>query len=762
MYAVCTGAVVLGSMGEGCRAGGGGGMGPDEIRSQGFSLKELFRDVTYEIDYYQRDYTWGEDEVRILLRDLCEAFGSWSRNAAFLRRPQTAPQYFLGPFVYYEPSEKQRYLVDGQQRFVTLHLLFLQLRLSAQEAGYPRVVDRLNRVITIDGDRFSVGITDHDPVLRAVSEGRKYETGAGDSLSRRNLWARSQQIESQLMEELDAEKLHLFTEWLLDRVVLVGIRAASADHGYRMFETMNDRGARLTAVDLLKSHLLSHVGSGEDQLNSQWQEMLRELTTDREDPSAASRFIKAYLLAHCAREGFGDDRRQIATNLNVWVRQNSAHLGLVAEHPDNFLRFVQDLLKSARLYRPFLAAGRALKRDGDRLEAVLFNERNGLGVQAVAVLAAIRPGDQPSHAKDKGRLVADYLDRWYALRVLQDLPVQSADADTLVHTTLVPLLRGCRTVPEVASALADLVLHDAGSIRDAVTLGLRGNNSHQIRYLLARATAYVEEACSRPHDVLAYLDRDQFHIEHLWAKHHHRVKQEIPDAVVFRSLRNQLGGLGLLMGRENSSINDLPLHDKAALYARSNVLLGIIAPGYDRRNPLLRDLIKTHQLDKTLRSFGPRESMATVIQTRQELYLSLFEYIWNPRRLGLPVSLPPVHNDHGEPAARTPQTAPRRRPTAGRRRTDVAKMIDAQVLEAGTRIVLTYRLTDHWATIDENGGIILTATGGTPYGRADEAGAVARGTKTCQGMNEWHVVDDNGVRISLRALRDRAAAAGAL
>ncbi|MEU5314800.1 DUF262 domain-containing protein [Streptomyces sp. NPDC021562] len=737
-------------------------MGPDEIRSQGFSLNELFRDATYEIDYYQRDYTWGEEEVRTLLRDLCDSFRNWSADPAYLRRPNTAPQYFLGPFVYYEPSKKRRYLVDGQQRFVTLHLIFLQLRLWAQEAGYHRAVDRLNRVITIDGDQFSVGITDHDPVLRAVSQGRKYETGPGDSLSRRNLWARSQQIESQLVEELDAERLHRFTEWLLDRVVLVGIRAAGADHGYRMFETMNDRGARLTAVDLLKSHLLSHVGSGEDQLNTQWHEMLRELTTDREDPTAAARFIKAYLLARCARENHSEDRRQIATNLNVWVRQNAGHLGLVPERPENFLRFVQNLLKSARLYRPVLAAGRALKKDEDRLETVLYNERNGLGVQAVAVLAAIRPDDQPSDAKDKGRLVAAYLDRWYALRVLQDLPVQSADADTLVHTTLVPLLRTCRTTTDVAAALGGLVAHDPASMGDAVTLGLRGNNAHQIRYLLARATAYVEEACRRPHDVLAYLDRDRFHIEHLWANHPHRVEEGRSNEVVFRSLRNQLGGLGLLMGRENSSINDLPLHDKAALYARSNVLLGIIAPGYDRRNPLLRDFIKTHHLDKTLRSFGPAETMTSVITTRQELYLSLFEHIWNPARLGLPVSLPPPPNGLDEPAGRTRPSAPRRRTAGGGRRTDVARMIDAQVLTAGTRIVLTYRSTDHWATIDEDGGIILTATGGTPYGRADEAGAIARGTKTCQGMNEWHVEDEHGARTNLRTLRDRAMEAGIL
>lgn len=155
--------------------------------------------------------------------------------------------------------------------------------------------------------------------------------------------------------------------------------------------------------------------------------------------------------------------------------------------------------------------------------------------------------------------------------------------------------------------------------------------------------------------------------------------------------------------------------------------------------------------------------MTTVIETRQELYLRLFEYIWKPERLGLPVSaaVAPPQRDAGRPVAR-PRRAPVRREAASGRRTDVARMIDAQVLTAGTRIVLTYRATEHWATIDANGGIILAATGGTPYGRADEAGAVARGTKTCQGMNEWHIEDENGVRVSLRTIRDRAAAAGAL
>ncbi|MGW4759404.1 hypothetical protein [Streptomyces chartreusis] len=183
----------------------------------------------------------------------------------------------------------------------------------------------------------------------------------------------------------------------------------------------------------------------------------------------------------------------------------------------------------------------------------------------VVILTAVDPDDRPSDAKETGRLVALYPDRWYTLRVLQDLPAQAAGTDALVHDTLVPPLRRCRTVADVAALLGDLGMHDGGAMGDGVTLGLRGNNAHQIRFLLARANAYVEEACRRPHDVLVYPDRDQFHIEHLWANHH-RVKAEIPDPVVFRSRRNQLGGLGLLKGRENSSINELPLNDKAAAH----------------------------------------------------------------------------------------------------------------------------------------------------------------------------------------------------
>ena len=48
---------------------------------------------------------------------------------------------------------------------------------------------------------------------------------------------------------MEAGDLSRFVEWLLARVILVGIRAPSRDSGFRIFESMNDRGTRLTPVE---------------------------------------------------------------------------------------------------------------------------------------------------------------------------------------------------------------------------------------------------------------------------------------------------------------------------------------------------------------------------------------------------------------------------------------------------------------------------------------------------------------------------------
>jgi hypothetical protein len=186
--------------------------------------------------------------------------------------------YFLGPFVYHDVRPGVRFLVDGQQRFTVLHLVFIHLYRQAQALGRRDTEDALNRVIrfTVPGSgwHFRIDIEERRKALQAWYRGNDFQPDLSASLSLRNLSARSDELGELLEDRLEAGDLSRFVEWLLARVILVGIRAPDRDSGFRIFESMNDRGTRLTPVDLLKSFLLSRVREGEEDLNLRWRSML--------------------------------------------------------------------------------------------------------------------------------------------------------------------------------------------------------------------------------------------------------------------------------------------------------------------------------------------------------------------------------------------------------------------------------------------------------------------------------------------------------
>lgn len=89
------------------------------------------------------------------------------------------------------------------------------------------------------------------------------------------------------------------------------------------------------------------------------------------------------------------------------------------------------------------------------------------------MLAAVRPRDTATDAKRKARLVANYLDRLYVSRMLNDEPLGARDFEP-EYKRLIALLRGCETEHEAASELANaLPAEDFESLRN---FRLRGNN----------------------------------------------------------------------------------------------------------------------------------------------------------------------------------------------------------------------------------------------------------------------------------------------
>jgi len=724
-----------------------------EIKGEAFPLQDLFEHWSYDIDYYQREFAWSTEDVRTLVDDLTSQFEQAKKDPRTRRGISRAEQYFLGPFVYHDVRRGVRFLVDGQQRFTVLHLIFVHLYNQARALRRHDTEDKLNRAIRFAGReggwRFRIDIAERRHALQRWYDGDDYQPRTGDSLSLRNLAARSNELRELLDDRLEAADLASFVEWLLTRVTLVGIRAPDRDSGFRIFESMNDRGTRLTPVDLLKSFLLSRVREGEEDLNLRWRQMLAELTVARDDDSAPNRFLKAALTAQHARiSPDSHDVREINDELHLWVRRHANEVLHLTE-ANEYFTFVDQMINLATLYRTFLSATRTLDTHHN-LQALYYNDLNGLTNQMVFVLAAIRPTDILPKAKEKAALVANFIDRWYVLQVIKDEPANPAALDGLIPE-LVPGLRDCKTPEDVRDYLANELSDDDG-FNAILTYQLRGTNSAQVRYLLARLTAFAQTGWNEPDLTVEYLQPERtWHIEHLFADKPER-HPEISGPVEFRLLRNRISVLGLLKGTVNMSLQDKVLAEKIRVYRSENLLLRCLNSDYHLSVKPIRTFMERFDIKDHLRPLKSTTDLQAAVLARGELYRRLCAAIWDRERLGFPPAPVELEESTREPATSKPPSIPTPRSPRGRP-TDIQMMIRKGILLPGTEIIGHADDTDTTAELQPDGQLKLHT--GEIFRKPDDAARAVTGRKT-EGMPFWHVITPDGSRISLRQLRDES------
>src|ERR1700756_5307903 len=109
-------------------------MADSPISGQGMTVKGVFSGRRYQLDYYQRDYSWGREEVRQLVEDLHRRFTASYGTVDERSAVADYEPYFLGSFVYHDESGIS-FLVDGQQRATTLHILLIFLKRLLRDAG---------------------------------------------------------------------------------------------------------------------------------------------------------------------------------------------------------------------------------------------------------------------------------------------------------------------------------------------------------------------------------------------------------------------------------------------------------------------------------------------------------------------------------------------------------------------------------------------------------------------------------------------------
>jgi Protein of unknown function DUF262/Domain of unknown function (DUF4268)/Protein of unknown function (DUF1524) len=617
---------------------------PRSIDGRARTVRELLDKAKYSIDFYQREYAWKERQVRELIDDLTGKFLDSYEHGHSRREVEGYGHYFLGSIVISHKRGK-RFVVDGQQRLTTLTLFLIHLH--HLQADRDERVEVQNLVFSEKFGRksFNLDVPDREEIMQALLDQVPLDV-ADKSESVRNIAERFANVVDHLPEEVIESALPFFVDWLLENVHLVEIEAYSDEDAYTIFETMNDRGLNLSLPELLKGYVLANVRHEEDQrkVNATWKEHMQGLKDLDEDEDEDVDFFKNWLRARHAetirpgRKGAeNQDYERIGSEFHRWVRDHKDQLGLVDS--DAFIRFVsRDLDFYAR---QAVAVRKAAWELTDGWESIRYNEDRGFTLQTQVILAPISPDDDPEEVRKKIALVADFLDIWLARRVWNFRTISYSSVRYTIFN-LTKDLRG-RSVESLSEFLLDRLEEQPERFAKQPRFRLHAQNYRQVRHILARMTHWLDVQCglsSNFEDLISQGRARPFEIEHIWADHYDRFTDWFEHPEDFEKERNRLGGLVLLQRGVNQSLGDATYEDKRDAYVANseNLLARSLHPMAYANNPAFKSLI-----ERTGLPFQPYDSFDPKTQEeRQELYIRLAEWVWNPGRLDLGGESPPV------------------------------------------------------------------------------------------------------------------------
>lgn len=249
--------------------------------------------LTYRIPRFQRDYSWTDDEWEDLWMDLMGTLQPGGESA-----------HYMGYLVLQTADDKTHEVIDGQQRLTTVSIIVLAVLKNLQrlidagndaEANGRRMeqirqtyVGYLDPVTLIARPKLTLNRNNNSYYQDyMVPMGHLPQRGfrASEHLLRKAFEWFDRRVSEYLKKSTGTEGMRLaqFVEDMSDRLFFTVITVTDELNAYKVFETLNARGVRLSATDLLKNYLFSVLDRGGDKdhelrnLEERWEQMVGRL-----------------------------------------------------------------------------------------------------------------------------------------------------------------------------------------------------------------------------------------------------------------------------------------------------------------------------------------------------------------------------------------------------------------------------------------------------------------------------------------------------
>lgn len=514
--------------------------------------------LIYRIPRFQRDYSWDEQQWEDLWADL---LGTLS--------PEGEPAHYMGYLVLQTEDNRSFEVIDGQQRLTTLSLIVLaamrllkrlvaegdhaddnRRRLDQLRASW---IGYLDPVTLITRNKLTLN-RNNDPYYR------DYLATLADHLPQRGFPASTHAMrrgfewfERRLGEYTKREAdqgvaLARFIDTMSDKLFFTVITVGDELNAYKVFETLNARGVRLSSTDLLKNYLFSVLARGResspelDELERRWEGMVGRLGQES---------FPDFLRMHWnSRHSFARQSELFKT-IRARIRDRDAVFGLLRdmdEDIDTYLALTQPEGSPWPLACKQLAG-----------ELRLFSVRQPFPM----LMAAKR---RLSEGEFEGLLRATVVIA-FRYNVIGDQ--HTGEQERIYHAAAVKLHRGeARTLADTLDILRPVYRSDEAFRADFAAKSIRttqSRNAKIVRYLLGRLEKQAGGADIDP-------DAATYTLEHVLPQSPQEGWEAFSD-LDLDGFIYRLGNMVLLEAGKNREIANQPYEAKRRVFLESSLKL---------------------------------------------------------------------------------------------------------------------------------------------------------------------------------------------
>jgi hypothetical protein len=505
--------------------------------------------LTYRIPPFQRDYSWSEEEWEDLWLDIVSTLA-----------PDGEPAHYMGYLVLQSQDDKGFDVIDGQQRLTTLSLIVLATLKNLQrliDAGKDpdRTRQRLDQLRqTYVGYLDPVTLVPRAKLTLNRNNDNYYQTyliPLVDRLPQRGFRASEHSLRKAFLwfdkrladyvrksgESDEGRVLAQFVDQMSDKLFFTVITVTDELNAYRVFETLNARGVRLSATDLLKNYLFSVLHRHQEHeyelknLEDRWESMVGRLGSESFPDFLRVHWNSRHSFVRQA-ELFKTIRGKVTSREDI-----DTYLGLSQPELSNWSRTSKDAAAQLRMFSvrqpfPLLLAARRQLNEADfetLLSAcvVLSFRYNVIGSQPPSEQERVY--NQAAQRLFRGDFssIAEVLDSLSSIYVT-DEPFKAAFADKVIRTT-------------------------------------QSRNRRLVRYLLCQIERHIDGS---EYD----FDSDTFNLEHILPQNPisgwDSFSDEEVEAMVYR-----LGNMTLCETGLNRDLGNSDYSHKRESYSQSNFFL---------------------------------------------------------------------------------------------------------------------------------------------------------------------------------------------